>query len=137
MHRKKFLSVLGLGAVALACGDCVSGCSPKNPVAPAPTNVGLTLDLTSSANATLNNSGGYVYDGGIIIAHTPAGFAALSQTCTHQGGTVYYDVSSNSFICPVHHSRFADNGAVINGPATSPLATYKVTQSGNTLKITS
>lgn len=136
MDRKEFLTVLGLGAAAVACGQCLTACSPQDQPT-APTNVNMTIDLSSSAYASLNTPGGYVYDGGIIIANTPGGFVALSQTCTHQGGTVQYDLSSNSFRCPVHGSRFADNGSVINGPASSPLASYKVKQSGSKLTITS
>jgi Rieske Fe-S protein len=45
-------------------------------------------------------------------------FRALSLICTHQGCDA--DVTSSNIIeCPCHHSRFANDGTVINGPDNS------------------
>ncbi len=140
MDRKDFLTSLGIGAVVLTCADCFQGCSPVNgPGIPAPpSNVNLSLDLTASANSALKSPGGYIYNGGLIIAHlTNGSYVALSQTCTHQGGTVQYLASSNVFFCPVHGSAFSTDGSVVNGPAGQALRKYNVSLSGTTLKVTS
>ena len=140
MDRKEFLASLGIGAAVLACADCLQGCTPlTGPSVPtAPTNVNLSVDLTASANSALKSPGGFIYDGGLIIARLANGsYAALSQTCTHQGGTVQYLSSNNIFFCPVHGSTFSTNGSVLNGPATKPLVKYNVSVNGTTLLVTS
>ena len=61
MHRKEFLSILGVGAAAVACSHCFGGCTNPNAGAniTAPTNVDFTLDLTNPAYAALKSVGGY------------------------------------------------------------------------------
>ena len=137
MDRKEFLTSISVGAAAAACSYCLGACKVNDSGITGPTNVNFTLDLTAPANSGLNNVGGYVYNAGVIVANTPKGFVAVSSTCTHQGATIYYDLSTNSFFCPAHGSRFDTNGAVINGPASSGLSKYKVSQNGSQLKVTS
>ena len=137
MDRKEFLTSFGVGTAAAVCSYCLGGCQPNDPGITGPTNVSFTLDLTLSANSALNNVGGYIYHSGVIVAHTVNGYVAVSSTCTHQGSTVFYDQNTDSFFCPAHGSRFDDNGAVINGPATGPLTKYKTSLNGNILKVTS
>ena len=136
MDRKEFLSTLGLGAAALACSYCLNGCKPLDNPITAPTNVDFTLDLTTPANAALNTNGGYLYQGGVIVARMASGtYVALSQTCTHAGGTVQYIASSNRFYCPSHGSVFGTDGSVVTGPASSPLARYTTTLTGTSLRV--
>ncbi len=137
MERKEFLSLLGLGALAIACGDCLGGCTNPNggDGITAPANVDFTLDLTNAAFAGLKTVGGYLYNAGVIVAHAQSGYVAVSLQCTHQGTSVVFDVSNNSFFCPAHGSRFSLSGAVLNGPAGSPLGSYKTTLTGNSLRV--
>jgi cytochrome b6-f complex iron-sulfur subunit len=139
VDRKEFLSMVGIGAAALACNYCFSGCSNNGSDSPtAPTNVDFTLDLADPANAALNNAGGSVYHSGIVIAHTNSGsYIAVSQACTHQGATVVYDASTNRFSCPVHGSVFAADGSVVRGPAGNSLGRYTTSLSGSTLRVSS
>jgi cytochrome b6-f complex iron-sulfur subunit len=134
MDRREFLTTLGIGGTAVVCSYCLTGCNKNDNVTGPPTNVDFTLDLTNPAYAALNTNGGYVYNGGVIVARTGAGaYVAVSQTCTHAGGTVQFD--GTQFVCPVHGSMFAVNGSVTRGPAGSPLARYNTSLNGHMLRV--
>lgn len=135
--RKEFLSLLGLSSAAVAVTYCFGGCQPNmNNLPTAPANVNFTLDLTNPAYSALNSNGGYVYNSGVIVARTITGsYIAVSQYCTHAGGTVVYDKSANDFYCPVHGSVYSLSGSVIQGPAPSPLIKYNTSLSGTSLRV--
>ncbi len=135
MTRKDFLINIGVGAGATFFLSCLGACSNPTGIPAAP-SANFTLDLTSPANKPLLTKGGFVYQSGVIVAYTTKGaYVALSQTCTHQGGTVQYDPSSDSFFCPAHGSDFSDTGTVNVGPASVGLKEYTVTKSGSTLHV--
>jgi cytochrome b6-f complex iron-sulfur subunit len=95
----------------------------------------LTIDLTDSKYSSLASAGGSHIEGSIIIINTGDQFLALSSVCTHQGCTVAYDHGSNKLPCPCHGSVFNTTGAVLQGPASSPLKNYDITQEGDILTI--
>ncbi|MFF0490288.1 FAD-dependent oxidoreductase [Nocardia sp. NPDC004068] len=46
----------------------------------------------------------------------------LSAVCPHLGGVVEWNNAERSWDCPLHGSRFAPDGTVLEGPATTDLA---------------
>jgi glycine/D-amino acid oxidase-like deaminating enzyme/nitrite reductase/ring-hydroxylating ferredoxin subunit len=49
----------------------------------------------------------------------------LSAACTHLGCIVRFNANETSWDCPCHGSRFSVDGAVLEGPATSPLQRWE------------
>ena len=72
--------------------------------------------------------GGLVLGDDKVVLTRASGDEVLgfSAVCTHQGCTVA-SVTEGTIRCPCHGSRFdARTGAVVDGPATQPLATVEV-----------
>jgi len=59
-----------------------------------------------------------------LLAHTAAGFSAVSLTCTHLGCSL--KESPEGFACVCHGSRFDANGGVAHGPAKDALQPLRV-----------
>ena len=82
--------------------------------------------------------GGKVFgaDNTVVTQPTAGTFKAFSATCTHQGFTVG-NVQGGTINCFHHGSKYNDaTGAVVAGPAPSPLPAKNVTVSGSTVTVT-
>lgn len=76
-----------------------------------------------------------VGDQSVVVAQPAEGeFVAFDASCTHQG-TIVEAGDGLTLTCPNHGSRFdaAADAAVLNGPATQPLAAVDVTLDGEQL----
>lgn len=51
-----------------------------------------------------------------------AGECTVRAICTHLGGTLRWNDMERSWDCPLHGSRFTEDGDVIEGPASRPLS---------------
>ena len=148
MERKDFIEQVGLSAASILIFGCMQGCSKSDSPAPTPptgtTNpppvkaIDFTINITTNPYTSLNTAGGFYVDkaNNIIIARTLTDeFLAVSSLCTHQQVLLDFQASNNRFYCSGHGSLFSTTGAVLNGPAATPLKQYKTTRTGNNLRI--
>ena len=135
--RRALLRTAGAGAAvatvavtAAACGSSSNG-TVGNPASAnaagggAGSGGGTILAKTSQIPV----DGGMVISSAQIVVTQPSAgvYKAFTAVCTHQGCTVS-NVSNNEIQCPCHGSVFsAKDGSVIQGPASSPLASKTIT----------
>lgn len=133
MERRSFLKTACACCGAMAALSILEQSCKKED-----TSVNFTVDLNDSANAALNNAGGYIYKNSVIVICVSAGsYVALAQACTHEGCTVAYNSSQSKVTCACHGGVFNTNGTVVSGPPPSALQKFNVSQSGTVLTITS
>lgn len=66
----------------------------------------------------------------VITQPSPGDFKGLSSICTHAGCPVD-NVADGTINCVCHGSKFSiEDGSVVNGPATEPLADEKISVKG-------
>jgi thiosulfate dehydrogenase [quinone] large subunit len=122
--RREVMGILGVGAGAVIASLAGGSFRPKQKanamiVKLADFPVGSTMPFTAN-------------DGNpAILFRTNAGVFAYSAVCTHQGCTVAYDALSHAMNCPCHGAKFdSTSGAVLAGPAPTPLPKVNVAISG-------
>jgi Rieske Fe-S protein len=147
--RRAVLRGAAVTGAAVVAGPVLAACGSDDSTAggTAETTAGSTPDASDGASAGDGGGGAEALvataevpeDGGIILADqeivvtqpSPGEYVAFSSICTHEGCPV--DAIENGTInCPCHGSMFAiADGAVVAGPAPSPLAPVEVTVDGD------
>ncbi len=144
MNRAEFIRSLGLSSGALMAVYCLGGltaCTKEEPDPVTPDNkLDLSLDLNSNDYSKLKTNGEFVVLASqpiIVARRTDGSFVAVSKNCTHQGQQLTYQAANDRFNCSLHGANFSPTGAVLNGPATSPLKQYKteLNSAGTTLRV--
>jgi Rieske Fe-S protein len=139
-----------LACAGAACAAVLAGCSTYNsnnggvagsqpaqpatsPAAPAGSGSGAAAALASTSDVPVGG-GKILTDKKIVLTQPKSGeFHGFSAVCTHAGCTVG-SVSDGTINCPCHGSRFSViNGAVVTGPATSPLPPVSVKVQGTSI----
>jgi Rieske Fe-S protein len=95
---------------------------------------GAAANVLAKTSDVPVGGGKILTDKKIVLTQPKAGeFHGFSAVCTHAGCTVG-SVSDGTINCPCHGSRFSvTNGAVVNGPATSPLPPVNVKVQGTSI----
>ncbi|WP_432478519.1 Rieske (2Fe-2S) protein [Nocardioides sp. GXQ0305] len=72
----------------------------------------------------------------VVVTQPAEGeFKAFTAVCTHQG-CIVGKVENNEIMCPCHGSAFsAEDGSVVTGPATEPLAAVQVSVEGDQISL--
>lgn len=125
--RRTVLTAAGaVGAAGLlaACGGGGES-SPVAEASSAPTDdVIVDLEVLRTEGAVTFETA----DGQAIAVEVDGAVRAYSRRCTHEGCAVGWDAEAGVLACPCHGSRFDpnDEGAVLQGPARSPLPAVEV-----------
>lgn len=61
-----------------------------------------------------------------VVRQPDGGVSAVSAICTHLGCVVGWNGVDRTWDCPCHGSRFDEGGAVLSGPAVSPLEPRRI-----------
>lgn len=96
----------------------------------------ITVDLDRAE--ALDRAGGWalVIEARALIVNVGGGrFNALTSVCTHSGCDRNWSYNNDVFICSCHGSRFSNDGAVLQGPALTPLRTFPANVEGRTLTV--
>jgi Rieske Fe-S protein len=137
--RRNVIAGAGLGLAATALAACSTyGKKPEAtattsapaetsgaPGAPAP-----AAALTKTADVPVGS--GVIVDGIVVTQPTAGVFKGFSTVCPHKGCDVS-KVEDGTIDCPCHGSKFNLEGAVVNGPATSPLTPKAVSVQGDSI----
>ena len=73
----------------------------------------------------------------VAVYNVDGALYATQEKCTHVGGPLSEgELQGNVITCPWHGSCFdVTNGQVMCGPASKPLATYRVAQAGDRIRV--
>lgn len=109
-------------------GSSQAGGGSSSPSVPTDAvKLGPSSSLGRGQAATYNDPGDGSPD--ILIRQNSGTLTALSAVCTHAGCQVGYQ--GGLLVCPCHGSEFsATTGAVLQGPAVTPLARKRVLERG-------
>jgi Rieske Fe-S protein len=86
--------------------------------------------LTKTADVPVGS--GVIVDDTVVTQPTAGVFKGFSTVCPHRGCNVS-KVENGTIDCPCHGSKFDLEGAVVNGPATSPLKPKTVSVQGDSI----
>jgi glycine/D-amino acid oxidase-like deaminating enzyme len=84
---------------------------------------GLPMSTRLNAEVGLHLTRGWI---GLALPggeEAPGGGSRIGKVCTHLGGIVRWNDAERSWDCPLHGSRFDEDGSVLEAPAVCGLAT--------------
>jgi Rieske Fe-S protein len=119
----------GAGVIGFIVADNTSAARSNGGAGPNPygTNSKDTSELLAHLDQLPVNGGVILTSARIVVTRETGDIVhAFSAVCTHQG-CIVGTVANGTIDCPCHGSRFnANTGAVVNGPATSPLPSIPI-----------
>ncbi|MFL5454942.1 MAG: ubiquinol-cytochrome c reductase iron-sulfur subunit [Myxococcales bacterium] len=132
--RRQIVRGAALAACAPALGSllgCANRISPERDVtASAP--VDGRLVIPAGQFEELGRAGGAVVVhtscvNAVLVVNTGSGILAMGAICPHAACELAWVAEDRQAECPCHGSRFAGDGTVLSGPATTSLPAYPAT----------
>ena len=151
--RRGMLAGVGLVGLAGAVSACSSGGSSSSAAgtgagaasastapasapssAPASANGGGAANALATTSEIPVGSGKIFTEQKVVVTQPTSGdFKAFSAVCTHMG-CIVSQISNGTIDCPCHGSQYSiKNGAVVAGPAPSPLPAEAIKVSGTSI----
>lgn len=141
MKRREFVSWVGVSGVVSALPATVTACGQQQastsqvPAASPRTDgfevAGTVADLDKNGQL-LNEKMGL--GKALVVRETGNQLLAVDPTCNHAGCSVEWK-ADQTFVCPCHASKFANDGKLLQGPATKPLALYTAKIEGDQILV--
>lgn len=135
MKRREFVGWVGVSGVVSALPATVTACGQQTSTSQAPTAAAASVASprtdgfeVAGTVADLDKNGQLLNEKmslgkALVVRETGNQLVAVDPTCTHAGCNVAWN-ANQTFICPCHASKFANDGKVLQGPASRPLALY-------------
>ena len=135
--RKTVIAGAGVGLAAAALAACSSATETKESesttgesTSTAPAASAAPEALTKTTDVPVGS--GVVIDKVVVTQPVAGDFKGFSAVCTHKGCLVN-EVVDGTINCPCHGSKFSLDGAVVKGPAKTPLPTEAITVQGDSI----
>ena len=155
MNRREFISWVGVGGIVSSLPIAIVACAPQDQGSQSVSAAGSASASASPAAspradgflavgtvADLSKNGQIADEkspiGNLLVIPDPAQTSqviAVNPTCPHANCTVAWTKAETAFVCPCHGSKFASSGAVQQGPADKPLATYTTKIEGGSILV--
>jgi Rieske Fe-S protein len=143
------VGLVGLAGAVTACGSGGSGSSSAATGAPPATGAASAPSSASGGGASTGRAqgsalattseipvgSGKIFTSEKVVVTQPnsGDFKAFSAVCTHMGCLVA-TISNGTIDCPCHGSQYSiSTGAVVGGPAPSPLPAQSINVSGSNI----
>lgn len=143
MKRREFNTFVGIGIGVSILPAALTACDAQ-------TNNNATTKTAASGDgfeevgnvSQLEQTGQILNEelanGKALVIKDPANaekLIAVNPACPHAGCAVAWESDQQKFLCPCHDSEFSSDGKVLEGPATEPLASYKVKLEGESILV--
>ena len=139
--RRSFLTYFSVASILSVFPAIITIFKPRQATANIAEDETLDLDKDISKTAAQKKLAGFTVIGSVsdldkngylqtkevALVRNPTNLKqliAVNPKCTHQGCDVKWAAAENKYACPCHGASFDADGAVLNGPATKPLAAY-------------
>jgi cytochrome b6-f complex iron-sulfur subunit len=134
MDRRTFMTWVGLGLLANSLPVAIAASAAPKARSDGFIAVGTLKQLQANGIIQVPKFAA----GPLLVIPNPQDLKkliAVNSSCTHKGCPVTWQSKPKQFACHCHGSKFKSDGSVISGPASKPLASFKVKVEGGSVLV--